>query len=266
MNIALAWLCLASVLVTGLKQSNLGTRGTGTPGINDISEYLLVQNARRFCDGSSIMDAASETPFEDAMDTCSEHEECTFFCHTAKKTFSTRPSDVLDAGNSIPQSDATWLCNGAGWTALYPKNGWVTAIKGVHLQNMCKPYTVWLNQVAECHDGKVLDTARDMTPMEAAHYCTGTKGCSFFTMSLESHDSTMAFGTVAKFCSGVPKKRVARDGHFFATILRKEELTDLGSLKYTGETRFGLYYGGPLTNDGYYDDKTPGSLVPAMKL
>ncbi|GFE55468.1 PAN domain, putative [Babesia ovis] len=223
------------------------------PSQEDNNEYLLVQNARR-------------TPLEDALNMCGRTEGCTFLCHTAQKKFDTKghAMEPPEAGN-IPQSDATWMCSGSGWTALYPKNGWVTAIKGTVLQQMCRPFRVWLNQRAECGNADLLDVARDLTPKEATSYCASTKGCRFFTMSLETHDSTMAFGTVVHFCKGVPKKRVARDGHFFAAV-GQEEIETVKVTSGGTTSRIGLYYGGPLTNDGYYDDKTPGSLVPAMNL
>ncbi|ORM41294.1 uncharacterized protein BXIN_0830 [Babesia sp. Xinjiang] len=253
--------------ITGNRHVPTAQRTPRRLPVDDDVEYLLVHNARRFCDRDTIMEAACERPLEDALKACGGVDKCTFLCHTAKKRFSPRlvtAKGALDTDPGIPESDATWMCSGSGWTALYPKNGWITAIKGSVIREMCKPFTLWLNQTAECPSGKVIDMVRDLTPRQATKMCVTTKGCTFFTMSLESHETSMAFGTLVHLCRGVPEKRFARDGHFLATLAEETEISTV--TKRAPKSRIGLYYGGPLTNDAYYDDKTPGSLVPAMNL
>ncbi|KAK1936226.1 hypothetical protein X943_002234 [Babesia divergens] len=260
----------------------------------------------QFCDGAHILEADCENLLEDSLESCKGAAECTFLCHTAKKRYPPRSSavsEILESSVAIPNSSASWLCSGSGWLQLYPKNGWVTAIKGSVLRDLCKPFTVWLNQTSvggitgdftlrqECTQGDTLDVAREITPAEASQLwvlyldrksllnrCANMAGCSFFTMvrstfrplngvqSLESHESTMEFGTLVHFCKGVPSKVVARDGHFLVTVRAVEQTSQLKPTKRSSSSRIAYYFGGPLTNDAYYDDKTPGSLVPATRL
>ncbi|GIX64767.1 PAN domain protein [Babesia caballi] len=181
--------------VSGLAHRPLTNHNPRPLPAEDDTEYLLVHNARRvicrvyipkpsqFCEGGTILEAACEKPLEHAIKSCADTGECTFLCHTAKKPFARRNASDTEPQESdagIPNSSATWLCSGSGWTALYPKNGWITAIKGSVVRNLCKAFTVWLNQTAvsgfvtgetglqECPKGNTIDIARDLTPDEAS--------------------------------------------------------------------------------------------------
>lgn len=158
---------------------------------------------------------------EDSLESCKGAAECTFLCYTAKKRYPPRSSavsEILESSVAIPNSSASWLCSGSGWLQLYPKNGWVTAIKGSVLRDLCKPFTVWLNQTAvggitggftlrqECTQGDTLDVAREITPAEASQLwvlyldrksllnrCANMTGCSFFTMVRSTFAHLTAF-------------------------------------------------------------------------
>lgn len=195
--------------VSALTQLGEARGRSNAPPSVDSEEYLLVQNARRFCDGAHILEADCENLLEDSLESCKGAAECTFLCYTAKKRYPPRSSavsEILESSVAIPNSSASWLCSGSGWLQLYPKNGWVTAIKGSVLRDLCKPFTVWLNQTAECTQGDTLDVAREITPAEASQLwvlyldrksllnrCANMTGCSFFTMVRSTFAHLTAF-------------------------------------------------------------------------
>ncbi|KAK1442365.1 hypothetical protein BgAZ_403950 [Babesia gibsoni] len=236
----------------------------------------------QFCEGGSILEADSQNPLEDALQSCQTRKECTFLCHTVKKRYPPRSSNdvgVIDSDAIVPNSSASWLCSGNGWIQLYPKYGWVTAVKGRAIRELCKPFAVWLNQTAECSRKNTLDVARDINPREATQLCSNMAECTFFTMvrsitryanwfqSLQSHESKTAFGTLTHFCRGMPSKRIARDGYILVASRKiQQDMQREEPVKAKNSSKIAYYFGGPLTNDSYYDDKTPGSLVPATRL
>ncbi|EKX72727.1 signal peptide containing protein [Theileria equi strain WA] len=234
-------------------------------------DYLLIHDSRRFCEGSTILDADDEIKVEDALDKCDSIEQCSFFCQTRDKAYSRaavlgKPRRVSKTGNTIPRSSVSWMCSGNGWNGLFVKKGWMTGVKGDEIRKISKDYEFGMNKTAECQG--LIDVVKGFGVKESVMRCKRLEECSFFTMSFEVKDNSVAFETVTNFCKGEPRNILVKDGNLLAQKITGERQGIVNEAKTTPmrHIRPSFYFGGPITNDHYYDDMSAGSLVPATKL
>ncbi|KAK2196169.1 hypothetical protein BdWA1_002769 [Babesia duncani] len=240
---------------------------------DNYNDYFFIRNARRYCDGNSIIQATGENDIQNAIDLCNGLDKCTFLCqnslyeNTLKPSYQFNESIVAVNGTlNVLDSAATWFCSDNYWKGIYPKYGWTIAIKGEAIYSESKTFDFGLNASAICAKDNILHVARNQTPKEAADLCTEIKSCTFFSMSLEIDKGTGAFCTRTIFCSGVPESVHAVEGNLYASLRTAFRARGAKIPRLKRSSTSLVYYGGPVINDNYHSVKKRGEILPATQL
>ncbi|UKJ88846.1 hypothetical protein MACJ_002092 [Theileria orientalis] len=219
---------------------------------------------------------AFQIKVEDASLKCNDIEECSFFCQTTEKDYNVsgtrRIGRMIErvlskGGDGIPRSSVNWLCSGHNWGRIFVKNGWITGVKGDSIRKMNPLFQFSTNTEAECEEGNLLDSAKNLSVNSSCELCKNMKTCTFFTLSFVVDDKMMSFTTITNFCKGSPIHLKANSGNLLAILQEIDKEASKKGERISKETAApAYYYGGPITSDHYYDDLKRGSVVPATRL